>query len=165
MVATISGNVQLPNGTLAHIIAKTDGVPLFIEELTRMVLDRRPEELPETLVDLLTEQLDLLGPARLLAQVGAVIGREFSVELAAAAGDITIETLNDSVARLLASGLVHPTPSRDVLIFKHSLVQDAASRHHPASHPAPAAPVASPTPSSRAFLHWPRQSPRSSPVI
>ena len=126
MVATISGNVQLPNGTLAHIIAKTDGVPLFIEELTRMVLDRRPAELPETLVDLLTEQLDLLGPARLLAQVGAVIGREFSVELAAAAGDITIETLNDSVARLLASGLVHPTPSRDVLIFKHSLVQDAA---------------------------------------
>jgi class 3 adenylate cyclase/predicted ATPase len=126
MVATISGNAELPEGTLAHIIAKTDGVPLFIEELTRMVLARRPADLPETLVDLLTEQLDLLGPARLLAQVGAVIGREFSVELAAAAGDITMEALNDSMERLLASGLVYPTRSRDVLMFKHSLVQDAA---------------------------------------
>jgi class 3 adenylate cyclase len=126
MVATISGNAELPEGTLAHIVAKTDGVPLFIEELTHMALDRRPTELPETLVDLLTEQLDLLGPARLLAQIGAVIGREFSVELAAAAGDITTEALNDSVGRLLASGLVYAARSRDVLMFKHSLVQDAA---------------------------------------
>ena len=80
----------------------------------------------QTLVDLLTERLELLGPARLLAQIGAVIGREFSVELAAAAGDIKMEALNDSVERLLASGLVHPTRSRDVMMFKHALVQDAA---------------------------------------
>lgn len=124
MVATISRNAELPEGTVAHIVAKTDGVPLFIEELTRMALDRRPAELPETLLDLLTEQLDLLGPARLLAQIGAVIGREFSVELAAAAGDIAMEALNDSVERLLASGLVYR--SRDALMFKHSLIQDAA---------------------------------------
>jgi class 3 adenylate cyclase/predicted ATPase len=126
MVATISGSAELPGETLAHIIAKTDGVPLFIEELTRMVLDRRPAELPETLVDLLTEQLDMLGPARVLAQIGAVIGREFSVELAAAAGDTTTEALNNSVERLLASGLVQPANSGDVLMFKHSLVQDTA---------------------------------------
>jgi class 3 adenylate cyclase/predicted ATPase len=126
MVAAISGSAELPQRTLAHIVAKTDGVPLFIEELTRMALDRRPAELPETLVDLLTERLDLLGPARLLAQIGAVIGREFSVELAAAAADTTPEALNDSVQRLLASGLVHPTSSQDLLMFKHSLVQDAA---------------------------------------
>lgn len=77
-------------------------------------------------MDLLTERLDMLGPARLLAQIGAVIGREFSVELAAAAADTTPEALNDSVEHLLTSGLVHPTQSHNVLLFKHSLVQDAA---------------------------------------
>jgi predicted ATPase len=121
-----SGSTAFPERTLAHIIAKTDGVPLFIEELTRMVLDRRPTDLPETLVDLLTERLDMLGPARLLAQIGAVIGREFSVELAAAAADSTPEALNDSVEHLLTSSLVHPTRTHNVLLFKHSLVQDAA---------------------------------------
>jgi class 3 adenylate cyclase len=126
LVAAISGATTLPDGTLTHIIAKSDGVPLFIEELTRMVLDRRLTELPETLLDLLTERLDLLGPARLLAQIGAVIGREFSMDLAAAAAGTTPEALSHDVEHLLASGLVHPTRSQNILLFKHSLVQDAA---------------------------------------
>ena len=63
VLATLPGQDALPNGALDHIVASGEGVPLFLEELTRMVVDRRPTELPETLLDLLTARLDLLGPA------------------------------------------------------------------------------------------------------
>ena len=81
----------------SRIVARTDGVPLFVEEMTRMMLgspDRtRRGDLPESLSDLLTERLDRLGPARRLMQVSAVIGREFTPELLARVTNRRVEEL------------------------------------------------------------------------
>ena len=129
----------LPNGALEHIVASGDGVPLFIEELTHMVVERQSTKLPETLLDLLTARLDHLGPARLVAQIGAVIGREFPIDLAAAAADTTAESLRGQIERLLDLGLVQPTGSQNVVQFKHALVQDAAYDFDPLPRPPPAA--------------------------
>ncbi len=113
-----------------RIVKRTDGVPLFLEEMTRMMLDApdraKRTELPESLSDLLTERLDRLGPARQFMQIGAVIGREFSSPLLAAVTERPEEQLREPLTAMIESGLVETTGSEGVFKFKHALIQDAA---------------------------------------
>jgi class 3 adenylate cyclase len=113
-----------------RIVKRADGVPLFLEEMTRMMLDApdraKRAELPESLADLLTQRLDRLGPGRRLMQIGAVIGREFSAPLLAAVAESPEEELREPISAMLQSGLVEPTAREGVMMFKHALIQDAA---------------------------------------
>ena len=113
-----------------RIVKRTDGIPLFVEEMTRMMLDApdraRRADLPETLSDLLTARLDNLGPARLFMQVGSVIGRSFSAPLLAAVVEQPDEALKEPLQAMLQSGLVEPGAGSGSFLFKHALIQDAA---------------------------------------
>jgi DNA-binding SARP family transcriptional activator/class 3 adenylate cyclase len=144
MIAGITGDKTLPNAVVEQVVAHTDGVPLFIEELTssllesgllreeegRYVLDRPLPRLavPTTLQASLVARLDRLGPARDVAQLGAAIGREFSHELLAEVSALAPPELDAALARLTASGLIsgRGTPPEARYAFKHALVQDAA---------------------------------------
>lgn len=125
----IGRDIGLSPADVSRIVAKTDGVPLFVEEMTRMMLESpdriRRGDLPETLSDLLTERLDRLGPARRVIQVCAVIGREFAPALLAAVTEQSLEELDEPLQAILASGLVGQGPGEN-LSFKHALIQDAA---------------------------------------
>jgi class 3 adenylate cyclase len=130
MVADIASQVRLATTDVLRIVRKSDGVPLFLEEMTRMVLEQggaaSDHELPDTLQGLLTARLDRLGSAKLLAQIGSVIGREFSIDVAAAAAGTTNDALRDQVSTLLGSGLIEHTAKPDCFRFKHALIQDSA---------------------------------------
>jgi class 3 adenylate cyclase len=129
MVSYFRADTSLPPTLVARIVERTDGVPLFIEEMTRMVIDSGGENarsnLPETLRDLLSERLDRLGNAKRIAQIGSVIGREFSVALVASLLSTVPDSLTLETSKLLETGLVE-TRDPDTLMFKHALVQDAA---------------------------------------
>jgi class 3 adenylate cyclase/tetratricopeptide (TPR) repeat protein len=115
-----------------HIVAKTDGVPLFVEELTRSMLERGESgewrELPATLRDSLTARLSRLGTAKEVAQLASVAGRAFSLKLLAAVASHGVETLERELRRLVQSGLVHRRGfgAQTRYSFKHALVRDAA---------------------------------------
>jgi predicted ATPase/class 3 adenylate cyclase len=144
MVARLSGGKALPPAVLDQIVAKTDGVPLFVEELTRTVLETNllrdagdhyalagplpPMAIPTTLQESLLARLDRLAPAREVAQVAAAIGREFSHELLAMTTALPESELQAALDDLVGSGLVfrRGTPPRATYSFKHALVQDAA---------------------------------------
>jgi class 3 adenylate cyclase/tetratricopeptide (TPR) repeat protein len=131
LVADVAAAHGLTAETVAAIVAKTDGVPLFVEELTRSVVEQAGGDgaaVPATLQDSLMARLDRLGLARETAQIAAVIGRDFPFALLRAAtdkGDAEIET---SLANLVAAGIVFPQGrSQDRgYSFKHALVRDAA---------------------------------------
>jgi class 3 adenylate cyclase/predicted ATPase len=143
LVAQIAGKA-LPDEVVAQIAERTDGVPLFVEELTksvlesgvlreaadRYVLDRAlpPFAIPTTLHDSLMERLDRLAPVRRVAQIGAAIGRQFSYALLHAVSRLPESELQTALTRLVASELVlqRGTPPDSIYIFKHALVQDAA---------------------------------------
>ena len=129
MVMVLARNAGIPLPAFEQIVARTDGVPLFVEELTQMVMGGGADlaELPDTLSSLLTTRLDQLGPAKQVAQVGAIIGREFDVALVANVLDVASSMLTERVSALVASGLVQPTGRSNRLIFKHALVQEAAA--------------------------------------
>lgn len=119
---------------IARIAERTDGVPLYIEELTRSIYEAgndvaiESEEIPETLQGLLLARLDRLEPeVRELAQVGAVIGREFTSDLLGEALDRT-EGLDAALDQLTASRLIHPrgSPQSRYYVFHHALIQEAA---------------------------------------
>jgi predicted ATPase len=134
----------LPAEVLEQIVDRTDGVPLFVEELTKAVLELGllKEEaggyaptgplplfaIPSTLQDSLMARLDRLAPVREAAQIGSVIGREFSHELLAAVTNLPDAELNDTMTQLVTTGLVfrRGAPTQTSYIFKHALVQDAA---------------------------------------
>jgi len=132
----------VPEGATAAIADRADGLPLFIEDLTKDILEmselQAPGEpmrmrgqrvtIPDTLRDTLMSRLDRLGGAKQTAQVGAVIGREFSYPLLSRVAGHSEEELNDQIQRLLASGLVAERRSAAVVSyeFKHALVRDAA---------------------------------------
>jgi class 3 adenylate cyclase/predicted ATPase len=144
LAATVAGKT-LPDEVVTHIAARTDGVPLFVEELTRAVLEsglltdegdryalERPIPsfaIPPSLHALLLARLDRLGStAKEIAQIGAAIGRDFSFELLAAVARRGEPELQDALSRLVDAGLVFQRgifPDATFL-FKHSLVQDAA---------------------------------------
>jgi class 3 adenylate cyclase len=135
MVEHVTGGKALPAALLEQIIERTDGVPLFVEELTKAVLESEQLDepaqqlaIPTTLQASLMSRVDRLGSAREMLQMGAAIGREFSYELLAAVAGLSDQVLQDALARLTEAELVFPrgTPPNATYSFKHALVQDAA---------------------------------------
>jgi len=130
LVEQIAGGKALPDEVVAQIADRTDGVPLFVEELTKSVVESGASALgiPATLHDSLMARLDRLASVRLVAQIGAAIGREFSYELLRTVSRLHEDELQAALARLVASELVFQRgrPPDAVYSFKHALVQDAA---------------------------------------
>jgi class 3 adenylate cyclase len=144
MVDRVVGEKSVPAEVMMEIMAKTDGVPLFIEELTKAVLESgllrdagdycelagplAPLAIPASLHDSLMARLDRLPLARQVAQIGAVIGREFSYELLAAVAERPETELRSTLDHLEAAELIfrRSGPPGDVYSFKHALVRDAA---------------------------------------
>jgi predicted ATPase len=144
LIAQIAGSKMLPDEVIDQIADRTDGVPLFVEELTKSVLEsgllREDRDsyvldgalpalaIPTTLHASLMARLDRLASVRLVAQIGAAIGREFSYALLLSVSRLPEDELQSSLARLVASELVFQrgTPPDAVYSFKHALVQDAA---------------------------------------
>jgi class 3 adenylate cyclase/predicted ATPase len=142
MVANVAGNAALTTEIMEEIAERTDGVPLFVEELTRAVLEAGAQvsaalssvphpalSVPATLHASLIARLDRLGPAaRDVAQSGAAIGREFGYGLLATTTDLPEPQLREGLDRLTNASLlfVHGTPPQSSYTFKHALVQDAA---------------------------------------
>ena len=144
LIAGLSRGKALPAVVVDQIMAKAEGVPLFVEELTKSVLESgllrdegdryeldgplAPLAIPETLQDSLMARLDRHAPVKELAQVGAVIGREFSRELLAAVVSWEEKDLDEALRRLVAAELIFPrgVGSEAAYVFKHALVRDAA---------------------------------------
>jgi len=144
MIRRCAGGLSLPPAIEGLIVEKTDGIPLFIEEMTRALLesgqiaqmgDRYVQAggiisvtLPESLRGSLTARLDRLVKAKRVAQIGAVVGRSFSREFLAALGIHEISLLDDGLAQLVESGLAYREDRGGIqnYVFKHALVQDAA---------------------------------------
>jgi class 3 adenylate cyclase/tetratricopeptide (TPR) repeat protein/ABC-type transport system involved in cytochrome c biogenesis ATPase subunit len=145
MVARVTGGRMLPAEVMKQIVAKTDGNPLFVEELTKTVLEAGilvedaesyrlegplpPLAIPATLQDSLMARLDRLAPVKEIAQVGATIGREFSYPLLRAVVGRDESALKHGLAQLEQAGLVFrrgEPPEEAVYSFKHVLVRDAA---------------------------------------
>ena len=130
MVAQVSSGA-MPDSLSRRIIAQADGVPLFLEELTKTMLEGGAEagtSLPATLHDSLMERLDRLPAAKRVAQLGAAIGRSFSHDLVAGLSGIPGRNLCASLDQLVSSGLVtrRGSPTDATYTFKHALVQTAA---------------------------------------
>lgn len=143
LIERVVGNRSLPAGIRQDIIERTDGIPLFAEEMTKAVLDAEDESdaqrvcagaptpvvaVPASLQASLMSRLDRLGPAKDVAQVGAAIGREFPHMLLAALVRKPKPELDSDLDRLIAAGLLfrQGTPPHASYLFKHALVQDAA---------------------------------------
>ena len=144
IVSKLSSAKALPAGLLDQILRKTDGVPLYVEELTKSILESgelkdagdhfdyagaaRTVTIPATLRDSLTARLDRSPAAKEIAQIGAAIGREFSYELIAAVAPHTQTDLDSALNQLTESGLAfrRGAPPEATYTFKHALVQDAA---------------------------------------
>ncbi len=141
LVQRVVGNGELPSDVVAEIIERTDGVPLFVEELTKAVLEGGNASIvlsraaatalnvPATLHASLMARLDRLGSAaKEVAQVGAILGREFSYELLAAVAQRNAAELNAALDQLVVAGLAfrRGAPPHATYLFKHALVQDAA---------------------------------------
>ena len=138
------GGKALPAEVVQHIAAKTDGVPLFVEELLNMILESGmvreesgeyrltgplPETaIPTTLQDSLTARLDRLASAREIAQIGAALGREFSYELIRAVAPVDEPVLDQGLAQLLEAEIIYRrgVASNAQFVFKHALIRDAA---------------------------------------
>jgi class 3 adenylate cyclase/tetratricopeptide (TPR) repeat protein len=130
VVAGVAAAQGLSADTIATIVAKTDGVPLFLEELTRSVMESAGEgpAVPATLKDSLMARLDRLGGAREVAQIAAVIGRQFTFSLLEAVAGKDSGELEGMLAKLVAAGIMFPEERglERSFIFKHALVRDAA---------------------------------------
>jgi len=144
LVRLTSGDVLLPSALTAEIVARTDGVPLFVEELTKSILEsgtlrhatlaaegtrlRTALSIPSTLHDSLMARLDRLGSTKRIAQIGAVVGRKFSAKMLAQTDQIKTMELDEALARLVTAELVvkRGEPPDVEYSFRHALVQDAA---------------------------------------
>jgi class 3 adenylate cyclase/tetratricopeptide (TPR) repeat protein/ribosomal protein L40E len=133
MVAQVAAKIALSDETVATVVERTGGVPLFVEELTRAVLEsgdvrRAGHEIPATLHDSLMARLDRLGPAKEVIQIGAVIGSEFSYELLRAVHPIGEAALQAALRSLADAELLYMrgiAPDATYQ-FKHALIRDAA---------------------------------------
>ena len=143
MIDRVAGNKVLSASVRQEIIERTDGIPLFVEEMTKAVLEVESEggarrtaaavpspalAVPASLHASLMARLDRLGPAKEVAQIGAVIGREFSHALLAAVVRKSEAELDTALDRLVAAGLLfrQGVPPHADYLFKHALVQNAA---------------------------------------
>jgi energy-coupling factor transporter ATP-binding protein EcfA2 len=131
LIAGIAASHGLSRDTVAAIVEKTDGVPLFVEELTKSVVESAGEgggAVPASLKDSLAARLDRLGEAREIAQVAAVIGRQFSLPLLEAVSPKPGAELEAALAKLVATGIVFPEGggTEQRFSFKHALLRDAA---------------------------------------
>jgi class 3 adenylate cyclase/tetratricopeptide (TPR) repeat protein len=143
MIDRVKGNNALPESIRQDIIERTDGIPLFVEEMTSAVLEAAAEgaaeqavaaaprssiAVPPSLHASLMARLDRLGTAKEVAQIGAAIGREFSYALLAAATGKSEEEVGSALDRIVQAGLLfrQGVPPDATYIFKHALVQDAA---------------------------------------
>ena len=133
LVGKIVAQKALANETIATVVERTDGIPLFVEELTRAVLDSgsfrlSAGEIPATLHDSLMARLDRLGPAKKLAQLSAVLGTEFSYQLLHAVEPMEEEDLEGGLRDLADAELVNVQgiPPEATYHFRHSLIRDAA---------------------------------------
>jgi class 3 adenylate cyclase/tetratricopeptide (TPR) repeat protein len=144
MVERVTGGKALPAEVVQQIVAKTDGVPLFIEELSKMVLESglvaavgdhyevtaalSPLAIPSTLHDSLMARLDRLAPVKEIAQLGATLGREFSYELLHAVSPLDEGTLQQGLRQLVEVELLYQRglPPQATYFFKHALIQDTA---------------------------------------
>jgi predicted ATPase len=144
LAAHVAGDKPLPPVVLEEVVRKTDGVPLFVEELTKVVLESGllqeredryelsgpvpPLAIPTTLHDALMARLDRLAAAKLVAQLGAVIGRTFAYELVQAVVPLDATTLQGTLVQLVEAELVvqRGMPPQATYTFKHALVQETA---------------------------------------
>jgi class 3 adenylate cyclase len=133
MVAELSARQALPREVVEDVAARTGGVPLFVEEVTRLLLERGEhgggiQSIPPTLQQSLMARLDRLGPAREVAQIGSVIGRGFSYGLLRDVAGMEDATLQAMLERLAEADilLVEGLPPESAYRFKHALIQDAA---------------------------------------
>ena len=143
LVDQVKGNKSLPESIRQEIIERTDGIPLFVEEMTKAVLEAETEgdaqrtaaavpsprlAVPASLHASLMARLDRLGSAKEVAQIGAVIGREFSYALLVAVADRGELELRSALDRLIDAGLLfrQGVAPHATYLFKHALVQDAA---------------------------------------
>jgi predicted ATPase len=144
MIAHVTGGKALPKEITDQIVDRTDGVPLFIEELTKTVVESgiltevgdrytvtepvAPLAIPTSLQASLLSRLDRLASSRDVAQIGAAIGRQFSHHLISAIASMPQQTLDDALDRLVNAELIfrRGTPPDADYTFKHALVQDVA---------------------------------------
>jgi class 3 adenylate cyclase/predicted ATPase len=143
IIASVVGDKDLPADVTAEIVERTDGIPLFVEEMTKAVLEAESEgqarqtaaavpssalAVPPSLHASLMARLDRLGPAKEVAQIGAAIGREFSHAVLAAVVRKEETELQSALDRLIAAGLLfrQGVPPHASYLFKHALIQDAA---------------------------------------
>ena len=144
LVHGVTGGKPLPTEILAQIVAKTDGIPLFVEELTKTVLESGllqeiegayelagplpPLAIPTTLQDSLMARLDRLAPVKAVAQLGATIGRQFGYELLQAVSPLDDTALQQHLRQLVEAELLYQrgVPPQATYLFKHALIQDAA---------------------------------------
>jgi predicted ATPase len=132
MVEELAARYALPKQVIEGVTERTGGVPLFVEEVTRLLLERGEQggiqAIPPTLQQSLTARLDRLGPTREIAQIGAVIGRAFSYPLIRAVAEIEDAALQAALEQLAEADilLVQGLPPESEYRFKHALIQDAA---------------------------------------
>jgi class 3 adenylate cyclase/tetratricopeptide (TPR) repeat protein len=144
MVEKVTGGKKLPEEVLDQIVTRTDGVPLFVEELTKAVIKSGllteeedcyrlmgplpPLAIPSTLQDSLMARLDQMPSVKEVAQIGATIGREFSFELLSSVSSLRDSELRDDLTKLVDTELLfrRGSPPNASYIFKHALIRDTA---------------------------------------
>jgi class 3 adenylate cyclase/tetratricopeptide (TPR) repeat protein len=144
LATSVAGGKALPSEVLHQLASKADGVPLFVEEMTKLVLESGMLELrdgryalreplgslsiPATLQDSLLARLDRLGPAKGVAQLASVIGRQFTLEMLRCVWPLTAEELDAQLRQLVDAGMFDPpeVTNGGTYLFRHALTQDAA---------------------------------------
>jgi len=144
MVSHLAGGRSLPGEVVDHVVAKADGVPLYVEELTKAILGSGVLEargdgyvlrgalaqlhIPETLQDSLMARLDRAPRLREIAQLGSVLGREFAYDMISALAGIEEDLFQSGLGQLVVDELLYQRgrPPRSRYLFKHALIQDAA---------------------------------------
>ena len=144
MITSLTGGKALPAAVVEHVVAKTDGVPLFVEELVKMIVESGlvreegdhyeltgplpPLAIPSTLHDSLMARLDRLATVKEVAQLGATLGRTFAYELLQAVSPLDEATLQHGLRQLVEAELVYQrgVPPQAAYMFKHALIQEAA---------------------------------------
>jgi class 3 adenylate cyclase/predicted ATPase len=144
LATNVAQNRTLPVEVLQEVVKRTDGVPLFVEEMTKMLLETGflkrvngsyeltgplpPRAIPTTVQDSLMARLDRLGSEKTVAQIGATLGREFRYDVLQAVSQIDEKALQRDLARLIDADLLtrNGSPPWATYVFKHALIQDAA---------------------------------------